>query len=319
MLTPGRWFFLARADIFKNKKFAWLLYFLKILPVYRIRDGFSSLQKNDEIFNKTIDVLKSGKPLGILPEGTHEPFKILRPLKKGLARIAFNSEEILGKEKGVNIIPVGLDYSDYYSFRNKLVVNFGKPIAVADFMAVYQENNAKGLLELTAAVRDGMKEVMIHVDNPEIYNTISGLANLNLTNRSQCLEINYYHCFLDMQETVNRLNQFARENPEFIAETAPVMEEYDSLMKELKFNNTTSRKKYKSLWEKFVELLVLTITFPIYLTGLIFNYLPYKFPELLTSKIKDLVFHASFKFVIWLLLFPLYYLVLCILFFPLFS
>ena len=47
--------FLARADIFKKKLLASILYFLKILPVYRIRDGFSSLKGNDEIFTKTID------------------------------------------------------------------------------------------------------------------------------------------------------------------------------------------------------------------------------------------------------------------------
>ena len=37
--------FLARADIFKKKFIAAILYFLKILPVYRIRDGFSTLKR----------------------------------------------------------------------------------------------------------------------------------------------------------------------------------------------------------------------------------------------------------------------------------
>ena len=46
----GQPVFLARADIFKKKMIAAILYFLKILPVYRIRDGFSSLKANDEIF-----------------------------------------------------------------------------------------------------------------------------------------------------------------------------------------------------------------------------------------------------------------------------
>ena len=51
----GHLIFLARADIFKKKLIAGILYFPKILPVYRMRDGFSSLKGNDEIFLKTID------------------------------------------------------------------------------------------------------------------------------------------------------------------------------------------------------------------------------------------------------------------------
>ncbi|MEZ4999274.1 MAG: hypothetical protein R2744_06280 [Bacteroidales bacterium] len=43
-------------DVFK-KKIADLLYYFKMLPVFRIRDGFSTLRQNDEIFNKTIDVI----------------------------------------------------------------------------------------------------------------------------------------------------------------------------------------------------------------------------------------------------------------------
>src|ERR1035437_8832274 len=67
----GQLIFLARADIFKKRIIAAILYFLKILPVYRIRDGFRSLKGNDEIFTKTLDVLKSKKGLVILPEGDH--------------------------------------------------------------------------------------------------------------------------------------------------------------------------------------------------------------------------------------------------------
>jgi len=35
-----------------------ILYFLKILPVYRIRDGFSSLRGNDEIFLRQLMCLR---------------------------------------------------------------------------------------------------------------------------------------------------------------------------------------------------------------------------------------------------------------------
>src|SRR6056297_4084938 len=70
--------FLARADIFKKKSIAKILTFLKILPIYRIRDGKESLKNNEEIFQKTIDVLKNKNGLVILPEGNHAGIRKLR-------------------------------------------------------------------------------------------------------------------------------------------------------------------------------------------------------------------------------------------------
>jgi len=94
----GQPVFLARADIFKKKVIAAFLYFIKILPVYRIRDGFSSLKSNDEIFHKTIDVLKNRNGLVILPEGDHVGFRRLRQLKKGICRIAFQADNGISAE-----------------------------------------------------------------------------------------------------------------------------------------------------------------------------------------------------------------------------
>ena len=97
----------------RRKMIASILYFLKILPVYRIRDGFSSLKGNDEIFLKTIDVLKNKNGLVILPEGDHAGFRRLRQLKKGICRVAFQSDEATGFNLKIKIIPVGIEYSNY--------------------------------------------------------------------------------------------------------------------------------------------------------------------------------------------------------------
>ena len=134
----GQLVFLARADIFKRKLIASILYFLKILPVYRIRDGFSSLKGNDEIFTKTIDVLKNKNGLVILPEGDHAGFRRLRQLKKGICRVAFQSDEATGFKLKIKIIPVGIEFSNYTRFRQVLTVVYGKPIEVSEFYRFIQ-------------------------------------------------------------------------------------------------------------------------------------------------------------------------------------
>ena len=146
----GQLIFLARADIFKKKIVAAILYFLKILPVYRIRDGFRSLKGNDEIFTKTIDVLKSKNGLVILPEGDHAGFRRLRQLKKGICRVAFQADEATEFNLKIKIIPVGIEFSNYSRYRQVLTVVYGKPIEVSEFYELYKVSPEIALNELMA-------------------------------------------------------------------------------------------------------------------------------------------------------------------------
>ena len=164
----GQPIFLARADIFKRKTIASILYFLKILPVYRIRDGFSSLKGNDEIFIKTIDVLKNKNGLVILPEGDHAGFRRLRQLKKGICRVAFQSDEATGFNLKIKIIPVGLEFSNYSRFRQVLTVAYGKPIEVSEYFDLYKVSPERALNELRSRLSDEMKGIMIHIESKRI-------------------------------------------------------------------------------------------------------------------------------------------------------
>ena len=82
---------------------------------------------------KTIDVLKNKNGLVILPEGDHAGFRRLRQLKKGICRVAFQSDEATGFNLKIKIIPVGIEYSHYSRFRQVLTVAYGKPIEVSEY------------------------------------------------------------------------------------------------------------------------------------------------------------------------------------------
>ncbi|MGE5419489.1 MAG: 1-acyl-sn-glycerol-3-phosphate acyltransferase, partial [Chloroflexota bacterium] len=174
----GQPIFLARSDIFKRKIIASLLYFLKMLPVYRLRDGFSSLKGNDEIFEKTVDVLKNKNGLVILPEGDHAGYRRLRQLKKGICRIAFQAEEATDFNLKLKIIPVGLEFSNYTRYRQVLTVVFGKPFEVSDYFNTYRENPDKALNDLKLRLSVEMKKVMIHIESLEDYEAIDELRGI---------------------------------------------------------------------------------------------------------------------------------------------
>jgi 1-acyl-sn-glycerol-3-phosphate acyltransferase len=164
--------FMARSDIFK--KFATILYFLKILPIYRIRDGIDTLKKNQAVFDKTVDVLNAYNGLVILPEGNHAGIHRLRPLKKGFARIAFQTEETGKVTEGIGVVPVGIDYDDYTHCRSRKIIVFGKPIPVADFLESYRENPAVGLNLLKNHLAGKMKKLIIDIETVEYYEIVSG-------------------------------------------------------------------------------------------------------------------------------------------------
>ena len=63
------------------------------MPVYRIQDGVDSLKNNETIFQQCVRILSSKNTLILLPEGNHSGYWRLRPLKKGLARIAFQAQK----------------------------------------------------------------------------------------------------------------------------------------------------------------------------------------------------------------------------------
>ena len=84
--------FIARGDIFKKPFIAKIMYFLRILPIYRIRDGFKSVKDNNaEIIDKAADVIRDEVKLFLYPEATHRTKHSLRQLSKGIFHIALKA------------------------------------------------------------------------------------------------------------------------------------------------------------------------------------------------------------------------------------
>lgn len=155
--------YMGRADIFQSKLNRVLLRFIKVTPVYRIRDGFENLSKNDQQIKEAIDVLLDGKRLGVMPEGNHGDQHKLRPLVKGLFRIGYQAEIQLQNKAHVKIIPVGIDYNYYQHAGADLVLTYGKPIEVKDYIETYLENQAIGLNKLRSALASAISALMLDI------------------------------------------------------------------------------------------------------------------------------------------------------------
>lgn len=169
--------FLARADIFAQPTIRAILTFLRILPVYRIRDGQEKLSRNKDIFDQCQRVLLDEYPLCLMAEGRHNNRHHLLDLRKGLFRIAGETQLALG-ERSLYIIPTGIYFDDYERPYSNVVVNIGTPIPVRPFMESYQQNQPVALNLMRDTLAPALSQQMLDIRNEEHYDEILTLCHV---------------------------------------------------------------------------------------------------------------------------------------------
>lgn len=151
--------FLARANVFQKPWARVVLTWLKMRPVFRFRDGFSTLRKNDEMIEGCVDLLRQGESILIFAEGNHDHRWHLRPLQKGFARIA---QAAVKKNIVVKIVPVGLQYDSLNQAGSRVLVSFGKAISVAVTRPTQNEKEQIDLL--IAQTSASLHSMMLHIE-----------------------------------------------------------------------------------------------------------------------------------------------------------
>ncbi|MGD0340178.1 MAG: 1-acyl-sn-glycerol-3-phosphate acyltransferase [Bacteroidales bacterium] len=289
----GQPVFLARADIFKKKFIASLLYFLKILPVYRIRDGYASLKDNNEIFDKTIDVLRNKNGLVILPEGSHEGFRRLRQLKKGICRIAFQAEEASDFKLNIKIIPVGIEFTHYSRYRQVLTVVYGRPVEVSEFNELYRKSPEIALNELRNKLSSEMKRIMVHIDSEEDYEAIDELRSI--VNGRFSDKVRFPKLFRD-RILIEKLNRLKVNDITLFKRICTLSLQVKEKAKELNIDYRLLAKKKHPLGWLIAGFAGLIAGLPLFIYGNIFNLTILEIPNFQVRKIKDVQFRSSLKY-----------------------
>lgn len=306
--------FIARSDIFKGKILVHFLNFLNIMPIYRIRDGIDNVRRNDEVFDKTMSVLRNKyNPIAIFPEGNHGDKRRLRPLVKGIFRMAFMGQEDYGESKGVKIVPVGIDYGHYTNFRSTVYMNIGKPIEISEYFSHYSQNKVRAINELKERLSIEISKLIIDIQNDRYYDLYMHLRTIYNSKMRNLLNIkgnSLSQRFVADKKMIEILDKQSEENAEGLYS---VNELTNSYIRELESHNirdwVVEHGKFLKVYE-ILKIALLGVLSPLFLLGLLNNFIPYKIPEVIVRKIKDKQFHSSFKFVLGIVLFPLYYLIL---------
>ncbi len=299
--------FMARADIFAGQFVRRLLFFMKILPIFRIRDGRESLKQNDEIFEKSVQVLRKKRYLVIYPEASHVGRRRLRPLKKGITRIAFMAEEASNYTLGVKIVPVGINYQDYFSFRTNAFINFGKPINVEDYRDLYLENPQKANHELITDISNELKSLIINIENNEEYDNFETARLVYapyLVKKERKLVNNFKNRIYAGQQVVKLMDTLKNNDLETFHKLNGCLSDYRKLLQQENLRDWIIRRRF-TIPGVLLRTVILIAMSPVALFGAVNNFLPYHTPDLFTRKIKDKNFHTSIRFAVYMFVFPL--------------
>lgn len=159
--------FLTRAGVFKKKLISKLFNSLQMIPIYRVRDGWSTLSKNEAVFEECYSILNNKKALLIFPEGSHNQIRKVRPLSKGFTRILFGAIEKYPALE-IHIVPVGLNYSSVLNFPSAVSIYFGKPIKFNN--DTLEADKTKLIKQLRQDVHTAMSKLTTHIDESgEVY------------------------------------------------------------------------------------------------------------------------------------------------------
>ncbi len=162
-------YYFTRSGVFKNKLVEKLLYSVNMLPVFRMSDGISTLQNNEKVFAYASDRLNRHFALLIFAEGSHSLKRRVRPLSKGFTRIIFGAlDRYPGLE--IDIVPVGINYSDPTRFGSSVAIFYGKPIHANPYWQTNGKN--KGTVELVKRTSEALKEIVCHIGTDENYEVI---------------------------------------------------------------------------------------------------------------------------------------------------
>lgn len=297
LFLPKQLHWLTRADVFKKPAVNKLLRKLNMLPVYRERDKVPHLHAlNTATFNEAYDRLAGNAVVCVFPEGTHRGKKQLFSLKKGVARMAVSVIE--RNIDDAVILPVGLDYENYYDYRKDIVIKVGKPIKLENYSEQIQSDPAKAQISILADIRVALQSVMIDIQHEEVYPVLIHLREL-------CYQLNASKTDIHQFEAYHSFCERAASDKALTESIKTTGRQYMHLSKELGIHEA-----YYASEPPLLNLALSVLMFPLVLPGIAFFYPVYLLAEFTQQKlVKDPLFINSIRLVVWTFITPLWLLI----------
>ena len=200
-------YFLTRSDVFKSPVLKPIFAFCKMIPIFRMRDGISSLKHNQQTFDSCSLLLKDKEAVVIFPEANHNLERRVRPLSKGFTRILSNTLEKY-PNLDIQLIPVGVNYKNAADFPDRAAVYYGKPIAIQSY---YNKNDVPASMNaIKALVSANLKKLTTHIEPIGYDETLNKLTAIGVDFLNPA-EVN--NTILNLDHNADHLKESQNKSP----------------------------------------------------------------------------------------------------------
>ena len=313
--------FIGKGTLFNSVLKNWFMRnIVKAIPIYRRQDNAGKAQNNEAIFEQCFQFLEEKGTLIIFPEGTSIHERKLQDIKTGTARIALGAEARNNFNLGVRILSVGINYSDAPSFRSDVWVNVEELIHVKDYQAAYEKDDRQAVNLLTDKIQKNLENNLIIADDEQEDQFIKNVEAIYKNELISALNLDpKLHAFTltkGIQEAVNHFEDLDETWLEALQEkVADYTRRLSNNNLEDKFLARDKNQESNIFSDSLLRLFFLVLGLPLYLYGLLTNYLPYHLPQAIAESLtKDEEYMGPIKMTAGIFTFSVFYSVLVYLF-----
>ncbi len=305
--------FLGKSTLFETAIAKRFFSAVHVLPVYRKQDAEKEMGKNAEVFEKCYQSLEEGNGLVIMPEGISQMDGTLHELKTGTARIGLGAEMRNAFELGIQIVPAGINYSSPTDFFSDVHCRFGRPIELSEYGDLYAKDEYEAVYEVTNRIRSALEKLTTTVDSSETAGVLKNLKKIYKMELAVDLGLQEdwkQHDFSMTRGMADAINWYSKEFPESFEQMDTQMNRYLAKVEglELRDDLLSTARGQRSFARRAMGLLGVITGFPLYLWGVINNFLPYRIPRHLVRILgTSLEYLSSIKMLSGFFLFALFY------------
>ncbi|GAC1422811.1 MAG: hypothetical protein NVSMB67_20150 [Flavisolibacter sp.] len=258
---------------------------MKMIPIYRLKEGREYLALNEATFDRCQEILIKNGIVLIFAEGLCMNQWKLRDLKKGAARIAVSAWSQPAVSNNFQVIPISLNYDGFGKFGKTAIIHFGKPILGEEFFSGLSEGEK--INHFNQILADRLRNGMLEAEKDQ------RVIKFLISNHSQ----------------------FKFKKPDLIFRLREIQNRKKNQLENIQLYLNLSSSIAKN-WLQLIQLiLVVTIFSPFAFLGWLLNIALY-FPirNFIKRKTAGTVFYDSVLFSALMLTYPLYWLIVTLIF-----
>ncbi|OGL00607.1 MAG: hypothetical protein A3E31_02440 [Candidatus Rokubacteria bacterium RIFCSPHIGHO2_12_FULL_73_22] len=313
-VLPRKVHYLATAALFRNPLVARFLLACGAIPVYRRQDDPDKMDRNVATFEACAQALAAGRLVAIYPEGTTHAEARVQRIKTGAARIALGFEA--AHPGALTLVPVGLNFEARKSFRGRVLVSFGPPVAVAPYVAAYHADPPRAVDALTDGIQRAMEAEVVHVDRIDEARLVRAVEELyrdalvRELREERGIGARQVDPVRLSRSLVDAVDWFRRRDAERVERLWQRIQSYRALLAEYRVKDEAVRARLERprTRERLHRGGQAVVGFPVFVYGATVNFLPYWIPRWLARRMsRKETDYATWRFLAAMLAYPLFW------------